>query len=82
MHGREGRELLKLLSKLDLIQIMLVWNLKAPAPNNSVIVCGSAEETKMICLMGRQAEGGAGEEVDAVTLAPGPLLQPKIRPGK
>lgn len=54
---------------------------QGPAPNSSVTVCGSAEEMKMICTTGCQEERGAGEGVDAVTLAPGHLLHPKADPG-
>lgn len=53
---------------------------QGPAPNSCVTVCGSAEEMQMICIVGCQEGVAAGEGVDAVTLAPGPLLHPKVDP--
>jgi len=35
----------------------------------------------MVCLVGCQEDRGAGVGVDAVTLALGPLLHPKVDPG-
>lgn len=54
---------------------------QSPAPNSGVTVCGSAEDTKMICIVGCQEEGGAGDGTDAVTLAPDLVLHPKVDPG-
>lgn len=44
-----GRQLLKLWSKLDLIQITLVRKPQGLDFNSSATACGSAEEMKIIC---------------------------------